>query len=215
MKFYVMKAILFIFLSIFVSGCISPFGNLKFHEFVESYNSHEKIDEDWIKEFNSRLEKEQSKYKPRGQDNDALPITIKKRDDGNLEYNYSYAAGFYERYYNFYEIVNKETKEVIAWNFKYCDKNTINIYDEKSYIKCIRQTRVTYQGNNIYRVGISRDFREKYGYGYYEVSKSQDSLGMLEEALDNENVCKNGIRHIIGKMFFGAGGERFYVECNE
>jgi hypothetical protein len=210
-----MQVFILLLVSFIVNGC-SGHGN--FHSFVEGQNkmmnSNSKINNQWIKDFNHGLNPYQ-KPKLTSYDLDALPITRTLRKDGNIQENWSLAAvGVHGRYYIYYNVIDKVTNRYIDWNFVYCDKNKIDLNDESTYKECLKDTRITKEINKIYRIGVSRIFRKKYGYNIHEIATKKDNQQIVQDVLAEEKLCLNANVSIIRKIFVRAGGVRYMVECN-
>jgi hypothetical protein len=119
------------------------------------------------------------------------------------------------KYVSYYWTVNKNTSQILDWEFTYCDKREIDPKNETSYRKCLRDTRVTREQNNVYRIGLNRAVLEKYGYKKTDhKTRSEDDIKIATDILASENLCTQGVDKILKKEYWGfEHNVRYYVKC--
>lgn len=149
-----------------------------------------------------------------GYDRDSYMKTIKNSSKSQLYFGFCLEG--INKYLEYYYILDKKNR-VIAWKFTHCDKRKIDFNDKTSYQQCFKNSKVIKEKNNIYRIGVNRTILKKYGYKKDDYNtKHVDDIHIVTDILDADGRCKNGIKKILKKEYWGfEHNVRYYVKCNK
>jgi hypothetical protein len=211
--------LLLFLISISFVGCLGDYN--RFVDIVErndNLKNNYTMKETYIEKYNTHIRDimYRPEYYGKASDLDYSIVEAEIIDSKNIKYTYSFNESFIgSKYVDYYFIVDRDTSEIVDWEFTYCNKREIDANDEKSYQTCLRDSRVTKEEEDVYRIGVNRAILERYGYKKTDYkTRSEDDIKIVTDVLDADGLCKNGIEKILKKEYWGfEHNVRYYVKC--